>query len=184
VGIRLGIVLLLISVVLGVAGVVQAVRVAVVVFDAPVADVPGTLTATLDLGTHNVYARSGIITSSDVRVTAPGGSSVVTSNPTVNETITRGSVTYTGVAQFEAEDAGSYTITITDVPATQVIVAPSLGEVAVRAGIWVLGMVLGGLLFVVGLILLIVGLVRRSRARRGPPPGAYTDPGYGSPGAT
>jgi hypothetical protein len=60
------------------------------------------------------------------------------------------------------------------------VISRSLAD-AVRSRVaWVAGIPVGGLLLLIGLVLLVVGIVRRSRARKAALPG-YPPPG--SPGA-
>ena len=176
--------------------VVRAVR----TIDSSPMSTPGVSDRHLSPGTWFVFQRTGTtagfggftvshtdaptLHSTDVTVTGPDGSDVPVRYVTVNETITRGSSIYTAVVQFKALSSGHYTIQV-ETADSQVIVGRSLGETirgvvgfaAVGAG--------GGLLIATGLVLLIVGSVRRDRRSRpqpvmagffSPPPGWYPDP--------
>ncbi len=119
----------------------------------------------------------------DVTVTGPDGGRVPVSYVTVNETITKGSRIYTAVVQFRATASGTYEVAV-GMPDSEVIIARSLGD-TFRGFAWVAAVGAGGgLLVAVGIVLLIVGSVRRSRAAvrpavpwaGPPPPGWYPDP--------
>lgn len=101
----------------------------------------------------------------DVQVTAPDGSTVPVRATSENETLDRGSAVYTGAVAFDVDAAGTYVVEVAT-PDTRIAVAPSLGAALTSAGGWLLGFPLAGLLLVVGLVLLIVGIVQRSRSRR------------------
>jgi hypothetical protein len=95
---------------------------------------------------------------------------------TINETITQGSYQYTGVARFDILNEGTYLVEVTT-PGTRVVVAPSLTSGFRGALKWIGLGGLSGLIFLIGAVLLIVGIVR---SRRQPavvtPPGWYQDP--------
>jgi len=121
------------------------------------------------------------IDSTDIRVMAPEGGVVSPRqrfSTTSFETYSTGSLIYTGVASFHARAAGSYQISITSSQPGRVIVArPPLAGIASVLG-WAIGGIVGGVLFIVGLIMLILDLDRRRRASsRTVAP--YSSPGYG-----
>jgi hypothetical protein len=131
------------------------------------------------------------ITPDQVRVTAPDGSPVPVSELVgMDQTVTRGSEVYTGAVQFDTPSSGTYLVEIAT-PGTRVVVGRSLGSALGGPLRWLAGVGSGGLLFLVGLVLLIVGLARRRRDRVPvaaaypyqaalpvPPPAALPPPGW------
>jgi hypothetical protein len=116
----------------------------------------------------------------DVTVMAPDGGAVAVGFVGDNETITRGSAIYSGVLEFRATSSGDYVVTVTR-PQLQVIVARSLRDQLRGFLGFFAAAVLGGLLTLTGLILVIVGAVRRGRVPSRPangytPAGWYPDP--------
>ncbi len=143
---------------------------------APTVGVPGTVVQSLQPGRYVVYESRGYtrqyqgygagrLTPSDITVSGPGGS-VPVSPVSMTETVTRGDNTYVGVAAFDAGSAGDYRITISSDSPGQVIIGPGLGSSFARAFGWLLAVGLGALVGLVGLVLLIVGIVKRSRKPR------------------
>lgn len=198
-----------------IGGVFSLVRMLSPAFDAinsPTMSVPGSQSFTLEDGTYTLYERTGrstggfptgssgltSVSPSQITVTSPSGSTVPVVGVSYSETLDDGAVKYTGVGQFRAASAGSYRIDIRSETSTQVKVGPSVLSLGEEIVVWIFALMGAGILFFVGVVLLIVGLVRRSRAGkagRGPtgpggpgygPPGygapAYGAPGYGAPG--
>lgn len=221
-GILWGILLLVASVVVGVAGVI-GIAVAGVnsvsdLLDSPKMTVPGSSSFTLEPGTWVIYEPTGTsrvgspttrgLTSlrpSDVTVTGPNGNDVPTGIPGGTQTVTVGSTIYTAAVSFPVDTTGSYRIRIDDVDSGTVLVGKSVFDQFKTIGLWLFAFLFSGLLFLIGLIVLIVGIVRRSsynrdQRRRGPPgmappgmappgmappgmaPPGYAPPGYGPPG--
>jgi hypothetical protein len=183
--VRWGIVLVLLGLLGGVAGTVALVATVggdlVRVISADPRRTPVVLELDLDPGKYIVYeltqgsgpswgapASPGAVTVTvdDVTVTAPDGSDVPVTTPRFDETLTRGSGDYTGAATFEADDEGLYRIEVTT-PETRILVAPGLGSMFTRSVAWIALLGLGGIVFFVGVVLLVVGLVRT-----GPTPAA------------
>jgi hypothetical protein len=93
-----------------------------------------------------------------------------------NETITRGRRRSTSAVAFRVSSPGDYTVRIAAARG-EVVIARSLAD-AVRSRVgWVAGIPIGGLVFLIGLVLLIVAIVQRSRARKAALSG-YPPPGY------
>jgi hypothetical protein len=141
---------------------------------APTMEVPGTRSLSLTPGDYFLFdpGGSGAIGSSDVSVAAPDGSSLpVALRPVGTETITRNGVGYTATVGFRADTAGRYTITVHPSvgAAHEVVVAQSLTSVARDVAGWAIGIVFGVLLGIAGIVILIVSLVQRGRARRAYP---------------
>jgi hypothetical protein len=152
----------------------------------------GTTYAVYELATSGSGATGdpflGNIGPGDVTVTAPDGSSVhVDEAPSMTQTFKDGAKTYVVVATFDPQTSGSYVVSIATEGST-VIVAPSITAVA-KALPW-LGLIgFGGLLVLAGIIVVIIGLVRRSSKpavaatypASGYPVQGYPTPGYGAP---
>ena len=164
-------------------------------------------------GAYEVYQRTGsrsggggftfsndrptTLTPTDVTVTDAHGVRVATRYPGGGtETISRGSASFTGAVVFDIPTSGDYTVDIQPNGAgyPEAVVTRTLGGAARTAAKWIVLFVLGALVASIGLVLLIVGIVRRSRASRpvtpfvpaygaapgyapAPPPAWYPDPG-------
>ena len=204
----LGIVLLVVGLVGGIGSAVGLVKgLADRIGDtitSPVRTTPVDQLLPLTPGSYLVYERvdsptdggtfNGTLTSSDIKVTSSSGATVAVRDPTFLESLTRGNARYDGAAQFDIATAGTYRVEITGSEPTRVIVAHRLLSGLGDAGRWLALLALFVLAFVVGFVLLIVGLVRRSRARKdlGSAPGFgtvsgyatadYATPGYQQPG--
>jgi hypothetical protein len=166
---------------------------------------PASIQAHLSHGTYEVYELTGDRSSAFTPV-QPGSVDIVPSDVTViptgggprlrvtgegaDETLTLGSNIYTGAVQFAVPSAGDYVVRVTSNQRTRVVLARSLGGLARSVVGWIITAAAGGLLVVIGLILLIVGLVRRRSRPVGyagtagyagapqgmPPPNWYADP--------
>jgi hypothetical protein len=157
---------------------------------------PASLREDLDAGRYVVFERTGsthsagpfsatqqgppTLVPSDVVVTGPDGRPEPTSFDQANETITRGSSIFTGVVVFDAPTDGTYQIEIRG-DGQEVLLSPSLGETFRKLGPLFLLAVAGGLLFLTGVVLLVVGIVRRGRRQdvAAPAPGWHPDPSGG-----
>lgn len=191
---------LLVGVVGGVVLVAQVGGDLVEVFTADAEATPLDQQLELREGTYIVYeltgSRTGPVTTpasqyltvavDDVTVTAPDGTEVPVTAPRFDETITRGTSTYTAAVSFDADDEGVYRISVTT-PETQVLVAPGLSSIFTQSVAWLALLALGVIVFFVGVVLVVVGLVRtggqRPAAEHQPvtaavtvPAGWYADP--------
>jgi hypothetical protein len=162
---------------------------------------PARLRQHLSHGTYEIYELTGDRSSafspirpgavnigpSDVTVTSASGRPVPVrvTREGADETLTLGDRVYTGAVQFAIPTAGDYVVTVTSDARTRVILARSVGSIVRSVVGWIALAGAGGLLFLVGLVLLIVGLVRRGRRPVGyagspgmsmPPPNWYADP--------
>jgi hypothetical protein len=157
-------------------------------------DAPSTVVVRLGHGTYLLYERTGsnspfstndrvTITPDDVSVVGPDGQRVeVDQRGEVRETLSDGGDRYVDAVRFDAPQAGDYTITIRDVAPTSVLVARPLTDTIESVIIWFVLSGVGGVILLTGIILLIVGSVRRNRARSAfvysapVPPGWHPDP--------
>jgi hypothetical protein len=162
---------------------------------------PARLSQHLTHGTYEIYELTGDRSSAfsplrpgsvdigpgDVTVTSPGGQpvNVTVTREGADETLTLGDRVYTGALQFAVPTSGEYVVSVTSNAPTRVILARSVGSIVRSVVGWIALAGAGGLLFLVGLVLLIVGLVRRGRQPVGyagapgmalPPPNWYADP--------
>ncbi|MCX7621184.1 MAG: hypothetical protein N2037_10125, partial [Acidimicrobiales bacterium] len=137
--------------------------------------VPGTKTFQLSSGDKVVYSRSGtIFAASDVTVTGPDGEPVSVRPVTGTLTVGSGGDSYIGRARFTAPTAGSYKVEIDSFAPGRAAVGPDLlPGVGGGALLMLLSFVVGGGLFAVGLILLIIGLVKRSNFKKSMTPPTY-----------
>ncbi len=112
-------------------------------------------------------------------VSGPGGTELDLDEGS-NQTINRNGDHFSGIATFEVEEPGFYRIELSTTRDTQALVTRSLTEFGgtflggfARAG-------LGGMLVVGGIVLAVLGWVKRNKARRDgqapPPPGSTPAP--------
>jgi len=125
----------------------------------------GTTYAVYELATSGTGTSSdpyiGSVQPGDVTVQATDGTAViVTDSPSLSQTFSDGSKNYVVVATFTPPVTGQYVVSVKTDGAT-VVVAPSLTAVA-KALPWLALIGLGALLALAGLIVFIVGIVRRS----------------------
>ena len=127
------------------------------------AEITGNLAAAT---TYAVYEKTGsttTITPADVVVTESEGIELAVSSPASDAVTTdEAGATYTEVATFDIGTSGTYTVKVAKEGAT-VAVAPSL-SVESQGFAWGAAPIIGIGLGVIGIILLIVGAVQRSRA--------------------
>jgi hypothetical protein len=131
---------------------------------------PYTDTLHFSHGKYLVYSRTDdlfgeTITPSDVEVFGDTGR-IATGFPTDTEHITRGGTQYEGVVEFDIPKAGDYTIRINTSRPHEVIITRSLLDSVKAALGWFAAAGLGGILVITGVVLIIVGSVRRGRAQR------------------
>jgi hypothetical protein len=158
-----------------------------------------TRSVTIDAtGCRDLYffAETGTLPSADpkVEIRDPSGNTVNVSSRTCDDAGSTGSSTnFRIIGSFDAPTTGAYSVEVGTASGgsnTTVKPGPPLSEIGQQALLWFgLAFGLGGLLSIVGLTVLIVGLVRRGKARKrlaGPPPGAWGGPGgpggYGQAG--
>jgi hypothetical protein len=151
----------------------------------------------LDAGHYVVYQRGGIFPApyggpgvllpGDITVTGPEGQQVFVARSGDFE-VNNGPADYRSVATFQTPTAGVYRIQIVapqGVGVAEAGLSRTAGDAAHQAAPWLVALAIGGLIAATGLVLLIVGIARRSRNSKpstglppstGPPPGWYADP--------
>jgi hypothetical protein len=177
--------------IVGIVPIVRAVR-------SPIRfEVPGRARMHLDHGDYMVYEDKGAssignafsqddtvtIEPADVTVTAPDGTSLlVLDRGSFAETLTVNGRRYVSAVRFTAPATGEYVIGVTTTTTTTgyALVARPLASVARKSAGWFVLAALGAVFFVIGVVLLIVGSVRRGRAQVPAfvttPPGWHPDP--------
>lgn len=156
--------------------------------------VPGSTVLTLDDGDWMIYQEfpgansGGYLMPPSIFVTGPSGRDISLRTVTTNYNYSIGSHDGVALYEFTAPTAGAYTIEATTVGeptragSQTVAVGRPLFDVSDVGGI--LGSIaLGAISFLVGLVILIVTIVRRGRARRRlqPAMAPYGGPPYGGP---
>jgi uncharacterized protein DUF2510 len=170
-GVIVAIVFLVVAAVVVVPSVVFIARTAIdQLVRSPTMEVPGSRSFSLTPADYFLYdpGGPGALRASEVTVVAPDGSTPPVLAPSGTETLTRNGTGYTAAVGFRALTAGTYTITVSpDVGAShQVVVAESLTSLAKSIAGWAVGLVFGVLLGIAGVVILIVSLVQRGRAKR------------------
>lgn len=115
-----------------------------------------------------------------VSVTSPDGTPVFAGDYTSGRSTSRGTREANAVATFTAPQTGRYVVTSSDLAPGETL---GVGNgTKVQGGMIALGFAVGGLSFLVGIVVLIVTAARRSRAKPRPMMPAYGAQGYGPPG--
>ena len=188
-----GAILLVLGIVLGIIGIAGAVGAAAKFVNdlGAVATAPATITRDLTAGTtYAVYVEAtggtgsnddpftSDVSSSDITVKGPDGSDVAVNDMGSSaQTVDTNGSTYGALVTFTARTTGQYTIDVAGSGA-HVLVAPD--ALAIGKSFAVVAFIpVGVLVGLLGLVLLIVGLVRRSSSKRAlAQPGYATGPGY------
>jgi hypothetical protein len=162
-------------------------------------DAPGQVRVHLGKGTYMVYEDKGAssigsafssddsvtITPADVTVSGADGTNLeVRDRGTIRETLTRGGDRFLGAVQFTTPASGDYAVSVQEQDTTPrpVLIARPFTTIIRSVLGWFALSGVGGLAFGAGVVLLIVGSVRRSRMRNTfayaavPPAGWYPDP--------
>jgi hypothetical protein len=138
----------------------------------PVRPTPVDETLTLRAGRYTVFElvadnEAPPITAEDVKVTGPDGKKVATSGfRSSSEEVTRGSTVYAGAVEFTVPAPGDYRVRVTNPGKTEVVIAPGLGSGFDTGMAWLLAGLASGIAFLIGVVLMIVGAVRRRRGRK------------------
>ncbi len=132
---------------------------------------PVTLTVHCETGTYLVFeegttAQSQTVLPSDVVVTGPGGERIRTTFPSTFETRSIDGRFFQNVVSFATPVAGTYRVAV-DTPGRHVVVlvAPSLGTTLQHNLVWLVLGLLGIVPFLLGVTMVIVRAVQRSRRR-------------------
>jgi hypothetical protein len=188
----------------GIVSVVAIVIPLVGVFTSDVYAVPGEIHLHLHNARYTVYQRTGErspfgisnpdestvrLSPNSLTVTAPDDSTVPVFYDDRSETITRGSAEYTSSLTFDPPSGGDYVLQFTNRVSTNVIVARSVSDAIRGVLVWFGVGAIGGVILIAGIVMLIVGSVRRGRAKRaayaaawGAAPGWYgPNPQWGAP---
>jgi hypothetical protein len=182
--------------VIGIAAVVAIVIPLLGSFTSKVHEVPSRFSVHLKHANYLVYQRTGTsstfgspryerpirILPGAVTITSPDGVNVPVRYTSADETINRSRAIYSSSLEFDAPMGGDYQMVFNTPPAapTSVIIARPLTD-AVEGVLGWFGLgVLGGLIMVAGLVMLIVGVVRRGRAKRAMYAG-WPQPQWGAP---
>jgi hypothetical protein len=196
------------AIVLFVVGVVGAVN---KISDSPSVSVGSSQRVTVSSGAHELYFAdlndSGSLpfNDPDVTITDPGGDAVVISSAPSSDTSPTSGNSFRTIGVFNASTSGQYDVKVNSVvggTGSKVYIGPPFNDLfGSLVGFLVGSIALGSISFIVALILGVVWLVRRSRAKRpvypayqggpyGGPPGGYGGPpapgppgGYGGPPA-
>jgi hypothetical protein len=152
----------------------------------------------LGKGTYVVYEETGTvsfgssfnpndtvtITPADVTVTDAASANVaVFDRGNVRESRTSDGDAFTGAARFTSPASGEYTVTVRNAAQRRILIARPFTDTIRSALVWFGLAGLGGLTVATGVVLLIVGAVKRSKERTAfayaaaPPPGWHPDPG-------
>jgi len=165
---------------IGIVSVVAIVIPLVGVFTSDAYTVPGEIHLHLHDTRYTVYQRTGErspfgtsnpddsifrLSPNSLTVTAPDNSTVPVFYDNRSETITRGSAEYTGQLTFDPPSSGDYLLQFTRV-STTVIVARSVSDAIRGVLVWFGVGAIGGALLIAGIVMLIIGGVRRGRAKR------------------
>ena len=169
-GFWIALVIFVVSAIAGIVMVAIAVgTVANAISDFAEIDVPQTAEVRLGSGEYWVFAgtpsdSSISATAVDVTVTAPDGSFVVLTSELGSYDAETGGLSFTSLGRIDVQSAGVYTFE-TNGPGEATV---RVGQLPIGrfVGLLVGGIVIGGLGFLVALILVIVTLVRRSSAKK------------------
>ena len=128
---------------------------------------PATFTTQLEEGTtYAIYEATpggATVQTGDIVVTGPSGPVTVTETSGTVNTTGAGNKNYAEVATFDPPTTDSYTIAVAT-KGSVVAVAPALSTLA-KGIAWIAAVVLGSIVAIIGLILIIIGAVRRSSSR-------------------
>jgi hypothetical protein len=120
------------------------------------------------------------VTPDMVEVTGPDGATITTSGLTSSsETLTRNQDVYQGVARFVVPEPGVYHVRVDSPAGAQVVIAPSLGSGIGAVLGWLGAGVVSLLAFILGVILIVVGAVRRRPAKAAASPAQAASPPQG-----
>lgn len=143
-------------------------------------EIPGSQTRDLDPGEYQIYTRDAsvdifdtsvnfddvFVTLDQISVVNSGsGAPVPIAELYTTEALGRSANVYEATAAFEVVEAGRYTVTISSVGESRAVFGRSIESSLDRVVPWLVMAGVGLLLFLLGVALLIVGMVRRKRHR-------------------
>jgi hypothetical protein len=185
--------IVVLGIVLAVAGGTEGISKIVRAVTSPVLVTPADIHRHLGSGTYEIYVSDDVIAPinpADITVTSAGGLripiNVVGSSST--QTLTRDGRSYNGEVTFTVSNPGDYEVLVGGRSGVPFILSNSLGDIVRHAVLWLALLGFGVLIAVLGGVLVIIGSVRRHRARNPrqaavyqpvsgpPPPGWYADP--------
>lgn len=163
-------------------------------------ETPGAQTRDLDPGEYQIYVRSASVSllnldvdfdetlpslSEITVINADSGEPVAAQSFRSNEPLSRSANVYEGVAIFDVVSKGRYTVDVASVDSSRAVFGRSIESALDRIVPWLVMAIVGLVLFTVGTILLIVGMVRRKRDRdrhtSAPPVQPVDGPTYAPP---
>lgn len=139
-------------------------------------ELPGSQQRDLEPGEYDVYASTGSITNigatsdvqaSEITVTnIATGETISVRNQNVYISLNRQTTSYVAVGIFTVDEAGTYEIDITSSASERAVVGRSVlsSWEQVRVPLVMLGF--GSLLTLVGVVMIVIGIVRRGRAKK------------------
>jgi len=155
-----GIVGIVLGVLLGVFGAVSIIRSDFVkVFTTETLEGPGTFTVDLRAGEHTVWSDDADVQRADITITGPDGEVTLRAGSTSE--LTRGDDEFDEIARFDVDRAGTYTVEIDG--RAQVVVGLPIADLVGSLLVGIVLVVLAFLGIVVGVILLLVGALRRAK---------------------
>ncbi|MCU0310056.1 MAG: hypothetical protein MUE36_03830 [Acidimicrobiales bacterium] len=169
-GFWIALVIFLVTAVVGIVMIVVSfTTIANAISDFAEIDVPQTAEVRLSTGEYWVFvgtdsASTGAASLVDVTVTAPDGSSLVLTSDIGQYDAETGGLSFTSLGRIDIDQAGVYTFETDGPDGTSVRVGQL--PIGTFVGLLIGGIALGALGFLVALILVIVTLVRRSKAKK------------------
>jgi hypothetical protein len=198
---RVAIVLLVLGALLAVpTGIVGIVRFVGAIEGGSEFQAPATVQLHLGKGSYTVYEDVGAtsigsafssgdnqitITPGDVTVTGPDGTVIPVFDRSLAETRTTNGRRFDAAMSFTTPAPGTYSVGVQVATPTRILVARPLADTITSSLGWFALAFVGGVVLIVGVVLLIVGSVRRGRsanafayapATPATPPGWYPDP--------
>ncbi len=143
-------------------------------------ETPGEQTRTLDPGEYEIYLRSASVSILDLDIefddflndvgqitvtNAETGEPVGTESFRSSEPLSRSANIYEAVAIFEVESKGRFTVNVDSEGPSRAVFGRSIESSLDRVAPWLILAIVGLAFFILGTVLLIVGLVRRKSDR-------------------
>lgn len=155
-------------------------------------ELPGTQERELEPGDYDIFASTGSVTNfggfsdvdaSDVTVTNVATNETVdVRNQNLDLTLNRQTTSYVAIGIFTVEDAGTYEIEISSDASDRAVVGRSLLDSWEQVRIPLVAAGVGLVLTLIGTVMIVVGIVRRNRAKKAQrPPGPAWQAGAAGP---